>query len=56
MRYEEYMKNGLDVDISTVAEMIGICKDLGLDSVQYLGEVDTSAARESVYGEMYLTK
>ena len=47
--YEAHMSDGIEVDISTVAEMIGICDDLGMDSVDYLGEVDTSAAKESFY-------
>ena len=47
--YEEHMKNGIEVDISTVSEMIDICKYLGMDSVDYLGEVDISAAKESFY-------
>ena len=47
--YEEHMKNGIEVDISTVSEMIDICKYLGMDHVDYLGEVDISAAKESFY-------
>ena len=47
--YEEHMKNGIEVDISTVSEMIDICKYLGMDSVEYLGEVDTTAAKASFY-------
>ncbi len=47
--YEEHMKNGIEVDISTVSEMIDICDYLGMDSVEYLGDVDTSAAKASFY-------
>ena len=47
--YEEHMKNGIEVDISTVSEMIDICEYLGMDSVEYLGEVDTTAAKASFY-------
>ena len=54
IRYEQIMKDGLDVDVTTLSEMVDICRDLGLDSVEYLGEVDTTGARKSIYGEMYL--
>ncbi len=47
--YEKHMREGIDVDISTVSEMIDICQYLGMDSVAYLGEVDTSAAKASFY-------
>lgn len=50
--YEKRMKEGIDVNISTVAEMINICNYLGMDSVEYLGDVDTSAAKESVYDKI----
>ena len=50
--YEKRMKEGIDVNISTVAEMINICNYLGMDSVEYLGDVDTSEAKESVYDKI----
>ena len=43
------MKNGVDVNINTVAEMKDLCDYLGLDSVEYLGDVDFSAAKQSSY-------
>jgi LDH2 family malate/lactate/ureidoglycolate dehydrogenase len=46
---ERHRREGIDVDISTVAEMINICKYLGMDSVDYLGEIDVSAAKQGTY-------
>ena len=43
------MKNGINVNINTVAEMKDLCDYLGLDSVEYLGEVDFSLAKQSSY-------
>lgn len=42
-------KNGINVNINTVAEMKDLCDYLGLDSVEYLGDVDFSAAKQSSY-------
>ena len=39
------IKTGIDVNISTVAEMIEICNRVGLDSSKYLGNVDVSNAK-----------
>ena len=49
LAYEKHMREGIEVDICTVSEMIDICSYLGMDSVGYLGEVDTSAAKASFY-------
>lgn len=49
---EEHRKNGIDVDISTVAEMMRICDYLGMDRRVYLGEVDVSAAKQSFYDKV----
>lgn len=49
IKAREIEKNGIDVDITTVSEMINICKYLNLDSVELLGNVDISGAKESVY-------
>lgn len=46
---EEVKKNGIDVDITTVSEMINICNYLKIDSVEFLGNVDVTNAKESVY-------
>lgn len=47
--YADRMKNGIDVNINTVAEMKNLCDYLGLDSVKYLGNVDFSEAKQSSY-------
>ena len=47
------LQNGIEVDINTVAEMIDTCKFLGLDSREYLGDVDVSAAMSSYYSNVY---
>ena len=47
--YADRMKNGINVNINTVAEMKNLCDYLGMDSVRYLGKVDFSAAKQSSY-------
>lgn len=42
-------QDGIPVDISTVSEMINICNYLGMDPVEYLGNVDVSRAKSSLY-------
>ena len=46
---EKHLREGIDVDISTVLEMVNICRDLGIDSKKYLGDVDLSNAKETTY-------
>ena len=46
---KELLQNGIDVDITTVAEMKNMCEYLGMDPVKYLGDVDVSSAKESIY-------
>lgn len=46
---EKNKRDGIEVDISTVSEMINICKYLGMNSVDYLGEIDVSAAKKGTY-------
>ncbi len=46
---ERIKKEGIDVNISTVLEMINICNYLGMDSKDYLGDVDVSGAKVSTY-------
>ena len=43
------MEHGIEVDVSTVAEMMEICRELGMDPEQYLGKVDVSSAKETTY-------
>ena len=40
--YEKRMAEGIDVHLNTVAEMADICKYLGMDTAEYLGDVDFS--------------
>ncbi|MBO7520313.1 MAG: Ldh family oxidoreductase [Clostridia bacterium] len=47
--YADRMKNGINVNINTVAEMKNLCDYLGLDSVKYLGNIDLSKAKQSSY-------
>ena len=44
-----HVREGIEVDISTVAEIMEICRTLGMDSRDYLGDVDVAGAMESVY-------
>ena len=47
--YEKHLREGIEVDISTVGEMFDICRYLGMDAKAYLGDIDLSAAKESFY-------
>lgn len=49
LAYADRKKNGIDVNINTVAEMKNLCDYLGMDSVKYLGDVDFSGAKQSSY-------
>ena len=40
IRYEQRMREGIDVNVKTVKEMVDICKYLGMDVKEYLGDVD----------------
>lgn len=50
---ERIKKEGVDVNISTVAEMVHICNYLGMDSEIYLGDVDVSGAKIGTYEKIY---
>jgi LDH2 family malate/lactate/ureidoglycolate dehydrogenase len=50
---EEVRRKGIDVNVSTVAEMVNICNYLGMDSVAYLGQVDVSNAKIGTYEKVY---
>ena len=48
------MEKGIDVNISTVAEMIGICDYLNMDKSKYIPQnVDLSSAKKSSYDKIY---
>lgn len=51
--YHQKMKDGIPVNISTVAEMMNVCKAVGMDPEQYLGKVDISNAKQSIYENIY---
>ena len=51
--FEKNMREGIDVDISTVAEMKNICDYLGMNSIDYLGEVDVNGAKIGTYAKTY---
>lgn len=42
--WRQRKQEGIDVNINTVAEMVQICKHLGMDSMEYLGDVDLTEA------------
>ncbi len=46
---EDRLKNGIDVNINTVAEMFDMCRYVGLNPVDYLGEVNFEKSRTSSY-------
>lgn len=49
LAYADRMENGIDVNINTVAEMVDLCKYLGMDSKAYLGDVDLDSHTSSSY-------
>ena len=53
LSYNDKIKNGIPVNISTVAEMMNLCKAVGMDPEEYLGKVDVSGAKASIYDNLY---
>ena len=48
--YEDRLKNGIDVNINTVAEMVDLCNYLNMDVKEYLGEeAEKLTLRQSSY-------
>ena len=47
--YEENKRSGIPVDISTASEMMNICHCLGMSPAEYLGDIDVSRAKSSLY-------
>ena len=45
--YEDRMKNGIDVNVNTVIEMVDFCKFVGLSVEEYLGKLDLESANNS---------
>lgn len=50
---ERSKTDGLDIDISTLSEMINVCDYLGMDSKSYFGDVDVSGAKAGIYENLY---
>lgn len=50
---DKVLKEGIEVNINTVAEMVRLCEYLGMDSEKYLGKVDISSAKKGIYDEVY---
>ena len=53
LSYEKRMREGIDVDISTVSEMMNICRFLGMNEKEYLGDIDVSEAKTGTYEKAY---
>lgn len=53
LNFEKYMREGIDINVSTASEMINICDYLGIDSKEYIGDIDVSSAKKSVYDDIY---
>lgn len=53
LSYEIRMREGIDVDISTVSEMMNICRFLGMNEKEYLGDADVSEAKTGTYEKAY---
>ena len=52
LSYEQRMREGIDIDISTLSEMANICNYLGMDTESYLGKLDLTEAKKGTY-EIY---
>jgi LDH2 family malate/lactate/ureidoglycolate dehydrogenase len=50
---EKHMREGIEVNIHTVGEMKNLCLAVGMDPVEYLGDVDTSHTKASIYDNLY---
>ncbi len=46
---EDRLKNGINVNINTVSEMFDMCKFVGLNPVEYLGDVKFDTTKNSSY-------
>ena len=53
LRMKEILQDGIEVDVSTLAELTSICGQLGIDAEKHLGRVDTAAAKTSIYDYAY---
>lgn len=46
LAYADRMKNGIDVNVNTVAEMVDFCNFVGLSVEEYLGKLDLDTAKK----------
>lgn len=53
LRMAETLKNGIEVDVSTLAEIKTVCEQLGIDAEKHLGKTDTQGAKKSIYEDGY---
>lgn len=53
LSFEKKMLEGIEVNISTVSEMLNVCDYLGLDKKEYIGDIDVSSAKKSIYDGIY---
>lgn len=53
LSFETRMREGIEVNINTISEMIDICNYLGMDSHKYFGDIDVSSAKRSTYDRVY---
>lgn len=50
LAYEDRIKNGIDINVNTVKEMADFCEFVGLDTKEYLGNIELgSVNKESSY-------
>ena len=50
---EKIKRDGIDVNINTVAEMVEMCNYLGMNSEEYLGKIDLSGAKAGLNADTY---
>lgn len=47
LAYSDRLKNGIDVNVNTVVEMVDFCEYVGLSVEEYLGNLDLASARNT---------
>lgn len=49
LAYQKHLKNGIDININTLHEMVQFCSFAGLNSKEYLGDIQFDEEKESFY-------
>ena len=49
LAYQKHLKDGIDVNINTLREMVQFCSFAGLDPKEYLGDIQFDEEKESSY-------